>query len=167
MASRSQGIGLFTADSIFAVLKAIPETTGTYAEIVRQAQGHGPILSPYTLSRWVTPAAPTSWPARTTRPTRGSPNNTTSYGPNTADPMQTASANSTGRSNIMEQTCECGNDKMLIPDGTLGDTCRDCQDPDGLQRRRERRTLGQQNNWSHRLERASSVTSRARTETTG
>ena len=54
MASRSQGVGLFTADSIFAVLKAIPETTGTYAKIARQAQGHGPILSPYTLSRWVT-----------------------------------------------------------------------------------------------------------------
>ena len=141
MASRSQGIGLFTADSIFAILKAIPETTGTYAEIVRQAQGHGPILSPYTLSRWVTPAAPTSWPARTTRPTRRFAKQYDQLRAEHCGPDANRQREFNGRSNIMEQTYECGNDKMLIPDGTLGDTCRDCQDPDGLQRRRERRTL--------------------------
>ena len=36
---------------------------------------------------------------------------------------------------ILERTCECGNDKMLLPDGKLGNTCQECQDLDALQRR--------------------------------
>ena len=28
---------------------------------------------------------------------------------------------------ILERTCECGNEKMAMPDGTLGDTCRQRQ----------------------------------------
>ena len=31
---------------------------------------------------------------------------------------------------ILERTCECGNDKMTAPDGSLADTCRECQDLD-------------------------------------
>ena len=37
---------------------------------------------------------------------------------------------------IPERTCECGNDKMLPPDGKLGSTCQDCQRLDARQRRR-------------------------------
>ena len=40
---------------------------------------------------------------------------------------------------ILERTCECGNDKMLLPDGNLGNTCQDCQDLDARQRHRARR----------------------------
>ena len=29
---------------------------------------------------------------------------------------------------ILERTCECGNDEMTMPDGTLGDTCRECHE---------------------------------------
>ena len=39
---------------------------------------------------------------------------------------------------ILERTCECGNDRMLVPDGTLGDTCRECQEIEE-QRRQARR----------------------------
>ena len=28
---------------------------------------------------------------------------------------------------ILKRTCECGNDKMLMPSGSLGDTCQDCK----------------------------------------
>ena len=31
---------------------------------------------------------------------------------------------------ILERTCECSNDKMLLPDGKLGSTCQECQDLD-------------------------------------
>ena len=37
---------------------------------------------------------------------------------------------------ILERTCECSNDKMLLPDGKLGSTCQECQDLDAPQRRR-------------------------------
>ena len=37
---------------------------------------------------------------------------------------------------ILRRTCECGNDKMLLPDGKLGSTCQDCPDLDTRQRRR-------------------------------
>ena len=40
---------------------------------------------------------------------------------------------------IPEQTCECGNEKMTIPDGTLGDTCRECQEIEEQGRQRRRR----------------------------
>ena len=31
---------------------------------------------------------------------------------------------------ILEKSCDCGNDKMTLPDGTLADTCRQCEDID-------------------------------------
>ena len=40
---------------------------------------------------------------------------------------------------ILERTCECGNDKMLLPDGKLASTCQECQDLDARQPRRARR----------------------------
>ena len=36
---------------------------------------------------------------------------------------------------ILKRTCECGNDKVLMPDGRLGSTCQECQDLDKRQRR--------------------------------
>ncbi len=40
---------------------------------------------------------------------------------------------------ILERTCECGNDKMLMPDGKLADQCRQYQELDGLQQGGARR----------------------------
>ena len=40
---------------------------------------------------------------------------------------------------ILEGACECGNDKMLMPDGKPGNTCQECQDLDARQRRRRTR----------------------------
>ena len=37
---------------------------------------------------------------------------------------------------ILERACDCGNEKMTMPDGTLEDTCRQCQD---LEEQRQRR----------------------------
>ena len=43
---------------------------------------------------------------------------------------------------ILERTCECGTEKMLAPDGSLADRCRECQERDrrGLQYRTARTT---------------------------
>ena len=54
MASNTQGIGLSTTKNILAVLKPIPETTGTYADVAAQAQQYGANTAAATLSRWVT-----------------------------------------------------------------------------------------------------------------
>ena len=55
----------------------------------------------------------------------------------------TTSWDSTNRAplDISEPTCECGNDKMLMLDGTLGDQCQNCQqiDEQGRHRRRCKR----------------------------
>ena len=48
MASHTKGIGLFTAENIAAMLQAIPDSNGTYADTAGKAQKHGAILSPYT-----------------------------------------------------------------------------------------------------------------------
>ncbi len=53
MASHTQGIELFTAENIAAMLQAIPDSNGTYADIAGKAQEHGAILSPYTIFSWV------------------------------------------------------------------------------------------------------------------
>ena len=37
---------------------------------------------------------------------------------------------------ILKRTCECGNDKMLMPSGSLGDTCQDCKILDLPKRRK-------------------------------
>ena len=41
---------------------------------------------------------------------------------------------------ILERTCDCGNDKMMLPDGSLADTCRECHEIEeqGRPRRRPR-----------------------------
>ena len=41
---------------------------------------------------------------------------------------------------ILDRTCECGTEKMLAPDGSLADRCRECQERDrrGLQYRTAR-----------------------------
>ena len=47
------GIALFTTENITAILRSIPDSNDTYADIARQARGHGAIVSPRTISRWV------------------------------------------------------------------------------------------------------------------
>ena len=41
---------------------------------------------------------------------------------------------------ILERTCQCDNDKMLMPDGKLAEQCRECQEIEerGRQQRRSR-----------------------------
>ena len=43
----------------------------------------------------------------------------------TADQTTTGTAEFDRALEILERTCECGNDKMLLPDGKLGNTCQD------------------------------------------
>ena len=127
MASHTQGIGLFTAENIAAMLQAIPDSNGTYVDIAGKAQEHGAILSPYTISSWVN---------RSRADIRARRNNT-AYArfAKQYDQLRAEHRGSDANRNrefnraleILERTCECGNDKVLLPDGKLAEQCRECQ----------------------------------------
>lgn len=48
MVNFTNGVGHFTARNIAAILKALPETNGTYQEVDRQASDYGVNVSPVT-----------------------------------------------------------------------------------------------------------------------
>ena len=54
MLSIKKGVGSFTADHIVAVLRALPDTDGTYAQVIARATEHGAQLSATTLGQWLT-----------------------------------------------------------------------------------------------------------------
>ena len=49
-----KGVGSFTADHIVAVLRALPDTDGTYAQVIAHVTEHGAVLSATTLGKWLT-----------------------------------------------------------------------------------------------------------------
>ncbi len=42
MPNTTRGVGLFTAENIVAVIRAIPESDGTYRDVVRKAKRYQP-----------------------------------------------------------------------------------------------------------------------------
>ena len=139
MPNTTRGVGLFTAENIVAVLRAIPESDGTYRDVARKAQQYGGNFHHQTISNWVThgradmeAGQPSTAYARFTK--RYQDLIDEHCGPDTNQNREFDRA-----LEILERTCECSNDKMLLPDGKLGNTCQECQDLDAPQRRRGRR----------------------------
>lgn len=142
MPSFTKGIGSFTADHIVAVLRALPDTGGTYAQVIPRATEHGAQLSATTLGKWLT----------TGRADIEAGNVHTAYGRFSLryDSIMAEHCSPDANRNrqlnrafeILERTCECGNDKAIAPDRALADTCHQCQDRDhrGLQYRTARPT---------------------------
>ena len=52
MPNKTRGVGLFTAENIVAVLRAIPESDGTYRDVARQAEQYGSKVQYHTISNW-------------------------------------------------------------------------------------------------------------------
>ena len=71
--------------------------------------------------------------------TPDAPNGTESWSTSTADRTTTGNRELDRALEILKRTCECGNDKMLLPDGKLTDQYQECQEIDGQGRRRRRR----------------------------
>ena len=140
MPSIKKGVTSFTADHIVAVLRALPETDGTYAQVIARATEHDAQLSATTLGKWVT----------TGRADIEAANAHTAYARffQRYDSIMAEHCSPDSNRNrqldrafeILERTCECGNDKTIAPDGALAVTCRECQDLDrrGLQCRTAR-----------------------------
>ena len=140
MLSIKKGVGSFTADHIVAVLRALPDTDGTYAQVIARATEHGAQLFATTLGKWLT----------TGRADIEAGNVHTPYGRFSLryDSIMTEHCSPDANRNrqldrafeLLERTCECGNDKVIAPDGSLADRCRECQERDrrGLQYRTAR-----------------------------
>ena len=136
------GVGAFTAETIVAILRALPDTNGTYAEIISRATAQGAQLSATTLGKWVRVGradieaglSQTAF-ARFTKRYDAMIEEHCSPDANRQRQLDRAF-------DILERTCECGNDKMLAPDGSLADRCGECQGRDrrGLQYRTARTT---------------------------
>ena len=138
MASNTKGIGYFTAENIVAVLRALPETDGTYGEVINRAREYGADVSQHTLGKWVS----------TGRTDLKAGKRQTAFArfAQRYDQLMEEHCNSDANRNreldrgleILERTCDCENEKTVMSDGKLADQCRECQDIDGTRRRRRR-----------------------------
>ena len=53
MPNKTRGVGLFTAENIVAILRAIPESDGSYRDVARKAEQYGSTVHYHTISNWV------------------------------------------------------------------------------------------------------------------
>ena len=126
--TNSENTPRFTAQTIAAVLRALPDTDGTYHDVIRQVNEYGVVLSPSTLGKWVSKG----------RADIKANNRQTAYArfAQKYDQLKrehcAADANRTREFDlalqILEKTCDCGNEKMILPYGSFGNACRQCQD---------------------------------------
>ena len=136
MPNKTRGGGLFTAENIVAVLRAIPESDGTYRDVARKAEKYGGNIQYYTISNWASHGradveagqASTAY-ARFTKLYRD-------LIAEHCQPDNNRNRELDQALEILKRTCECGNDKMLMPSGSLGDTCQDCKILDLPKRRK-------------------------------
>ncbi len=139
MPNTTRGVGLFTTENIVAVIRAIPESDGTYRDVARKAEQYGGNVQYHTISNWashgradVEAGQPSTAYARFTKLYRD-------LIAEHCQPDNNRNRELDQALEILKRTCECGNDKMLLPDGKLGSTCQECQEIDGQSRRQRRR----------------------------
>ena len=134
MASTIRGIGLFTAENIAAILKAVPETNGTYSEIAERAgEISGTTIGTGTLSRWVTVGNQdikrgkknTAF-ARFARLYARSIEEHCNMDANRNREMDRAL-------NLINSICDCGNTKEILPGGEYEEACAKCKEMDAEQ----------------------------------
>ena len=51
--SHTSGTAQFIAENIIGILRAIPHSDGSYADVCQKAEEQGVSMSPYTISYWV------------------------------------------------------------------------------------------------------------------
>ena len=142
MPSIKKGVGSFTADHIVAVLRALPDTDGTYAQVIARATEHGAQLSATTLGKWLTTGRADIEAGNAYNAYARFSQRYDSIMAEHCSPDANRSRELDRAFDILDRTCECGTEKMLAPDGSLADRCRECQERDrrGLQYRTARTT---------------------------
>ena len=136
MPNKTRGVGLFTAENIVAVIRAIPESDGTYRDVARKAEQYGGNLHHQTIANWVRHGqADTEAGKPSTAYARFTKLHQDLVGEH-CRPDNNRNRELDQALEILKRTCECSNDKMLLPDGKLASTCQECQDLDARQRQR-------------------------------
>ena len=141
MPNKTRGVGLFTAENIVAAIRAIPESDGTYRDVAYKAEQYGGNFHHQTISNWVSHGQADM---EASQPSIAYARFTKRY--------QDLIAEHCGLDNnrnrefdraleILDRTCECSNDKVLLPDRKLANTCQECQDLDARPRRRRTTNL--------------------------
>ena len=127
MPNTTRGVGLFTAENIVAAIRAIPESDGTYRDVACKAQKYGGNIQYHTLSNWlshgranIAAGQPSTAYARFTKLYRD-------LIAEHCRPDNNRNREFDQALEILKGTCECGNDKVLMPDGKLSSTCQDCK----------------------------------------
>ena len=105
-------------------LRALPETDGTYGEVINRAREYGADVSQHTLGKWVS----------TGRTDLKAGKRQTAFArfAQRYDQLMEEHCNSNANRNreldraleILERTCDCGNEKTVMSDGKLADQCR-------------------------------------------
>ena len=139
MASHTMGIGKFTTDNICVVLEAVKQSNGTYRDVAEQATELGVSLSPHTIAMWVSNGR-----ADIRRQRRDS-----AYGQFAQEFDERRKAHCDPESNRRKElqralmriasTCECGREKAIRSDGTLSETCAECERIDSQRDNRGKR----------------------------
>ena len=140
MNTLSRGVRKFNVQNLVAVLRAIPESNGTYADVARIAQGHGGDVRSHTIANWV----------QAGKADMRNGNNTTAYARFTRTYRELIDEHCGSEINrtreldraleIIARTCECGNEKVVLADGTVAEQCRLCYELDKAPRHGRRRT---------------------------
>ena len=140
MASVINGIGAFTTENIVSILRALPDTNGTYAQVIAFATENGAQLSANTIGKWITNGRADIQAGKSQTAYARFSQRYDSIMAEHCSPDANRSRELDRAFEILDRTCECGNDKMLAPDGSLADRCRECQERDrrGLQYRTAR-----------------------------
>ena len=142
MPSYISGVGSFTTDNIVAVLRALPDTDGTYVQVAARATEHGAQVAANTLGKWISAGRADIKAGRTQTAYARFAQRYDAMIDEHCSPDANRHRQLDRAFEILERTCECGNDKITAPHGSLADKCRECQDLDrrGLQYRTARHT---------------------------
>ena len=135
MPNKTRGVGLFTTENIVAVIRAIPESDGTYRDVARKADQYGGNVHYHTIAGGLSHGRAD---VAASQPSTAYARFTKLYQELVAEhcrPDHNRSRELDQALEILKRTCECGNDKVLMPDGKLSSTCQECQDLDTRQRR--------------------------------
>ena len=139
MTTNISGVGQFTAENIVAVLLAIPDSDGTYADVAENARHQGATVGQHTVAKWITRGRKDMTARKNTAYARFAKQYEDwlkeHCGPERNRHRQLERALA-----ILERACECGNEKYLEADGKLADQCRNCRDLDDARLRRRRPT---------------------------
>ena len=131
MERKQIGVGAFTSDNIEAVLKALPKTIGTYADVAQQAAEFGVTLSPYTVARWVNNGR-RDLKARNTESAYGQfAKRYDALKAKHCTPGQNRMREMNRALEILNGRCECGQPKARLRNGKLADSCETCIQLDG------------------------------------